>query len=340
MPSREDNASYEESASYGTANYLQTYDVFIPPRDDLVKAPRYWIIYVHGGAWRDPFIDSSAFVPACKHLVASPMYEHISPYVEGYASLNYRLSSDGSQDFATTAPWDRRNAKHPDHVLDIVQAISVLQQKYAFEDRYLLVGHSCGAMMVLQTVMNIPEVVAFKLSLPVPWAVPRAILGVNGIYDLSALVERHAHIPAYRAAVTSAFGEDEAIWDAVSPATADWINAPLAWGRRGRRLLVIAHNRVDDLVEWGQAEVMEKTIVNSWGADLEKVPDNPTGQEFIGETNVRAKNYALIELRNTHDEVWENGLELASAIAFTVQGLLRLEKSRVAFQEQQRFVTS
>lgn len=63
------------------------------------------------------------------------------------------------------------------------------------------------------------------------------------------------------------------------------------------RVVVLAHSREDELVEWEQVDLMERALkAQGWdGASTERRLD-------------------LIELKGKHDQVWEEGKELARAI--------------------------
>ncbi|CAN9090072.1 unnamed protein product [Alternaria alternata] len=53
---------------------LQTLDIWLPrPLEETSKNANnaIWLVYIHGGAWRDPLIESQSFEPTIKHLVAS-----------------------------------------------------------------------------------------------------------------------------------------------------------------------------------------------------------------------------------------------------------------------------
>lgn len=72
-----------------------------------------------------------------------------------------------------------RNVKHPAHLNDVIAALSYLQRTYEFGEKYILVGHSCGATLTFQ----IPNGNGF-----VPLV---SVLGVVGIYDLARLIDDH-----------------------------------------------------------------------------------------------------------------------------------------------------
>lgn len=317
--------------------------MFIPPAGFTAGATstKYWVIFIHGGAWRDPTIGAAAFVPTCKQLLTSPLLTHVAVNIEGYASLDYRLSvhPDYPQDASSLDTFLMREARHPDHVIGIITGISVLQRKYDFGSRYILVGHSCGATMALQSVMRLNEVENRALS----WTPPQAILGAHGIYDIPALIRTFSEIPEYRDSVVGAFGEDERVWETVSPAHGDWLSSPNAWGADGKTLLVIAHSSKDELVDWHQSELMAQKVQSVWKEHELQAPQNERDTQNVKclESKVpdRSGNFALAELQTAHHEVWETGWELGRTIALVLNGLKRLRQNQRPFEGHIQTIT-
>lgn len=139
-PKHETGISY---AGHSALNTLQTTIVrpFKKTQDSL------FIVYIHGGAWRDPAIDATSFAKLESLLLKHESIKHVA----GLASMNYRLSPYPSHPTDPSNPADpARNVKHPDHINDVLAAILYLQDKYCFEERYILVGHSCGATLAMQ----------------------------------------------------------------------------------------------------------------------------------------------------------------------------------------------
>ena len=99
------------------------------------------------------------------------------------ASVNYRLSP---------------SIKHPGHQEDVTAALQYMKDRYGMEE-FVLVGHSAGACLAFQCA-SVPGC--------------RAVVGVEGIYDLPELVEEY---PKYRDFVEEAFGEDNVVWRKASP---------------------------------------------------------------------------------------------------------------------------
>ncbi|TGO23622.1 hypothetical protein BPAE_0126g00050 [Botrytis paeoniae] len=288
-----------EDVKYAQEHDLQTLSIFSTrhSKDDKsltgavgepsTTSSKIWVIYIHGGAWRDPLVTSSSFIPTINSLVASSVESKIA----SFASINYRLSSHPSfpQDSSSVPRHEYRNAKHPDHLQDICSGLSYLQSKYSIEDQYLLVGHSCGATLAMQILMGkeylhscgiLDEHLNFKL--------PRYVLGVAGIYDLRLLRDTNPH-PAYNEFLTQAFGSDEKIWDEVSPAK---FSSFEEFGKTGK-ILAFATSPDDELVDEIQIDVMVKNVHGINGGVVVK----------------NLKNH----LKGTHNKIWETG-NLANAI--------------------------
>ncbi|KAF7865599.1 uncharacterized protein EAF02_010022 [Botrytis sinoallii] len=285
-----------EDVKYAEEHDLQTLSIFTKQtRDDkllmgvgepFTTPSKIWVIYIHGGAWRDPLETSSSFIPTMNSLVTSSVESKIA----SFASINYRLSSHPSfpQDSSSIPKHEYRNAKHPDHLKDICSALSYLQSKYSIEDQYLLLGHSCGATLSMQISMGkeylhscgIPdEQLNFKL--------PRYVLGVAGIYDLRLLRQTHPD-PAYNQFLTQAFGSDEQLWDEVSPAKYSTFEE----FEKSGKILAFATSPDDELVDEIQIDVMLRNLHGINGVVVKNL-----------------KNH----LKGTHNKIWETG-NLAHAI--------------------------
>ncbi|OJD15977.1 hypothetical protein AJ78_03809 [Emergomyces pasteurianus Ep9510] len=303
-----------ESHRYGQASILQNISVYYPrPLSQTNSSSSFWIIYIHGGAWRDPEITSTSLEPTLEALVYNYDPQTLLG-VAAFASIDYRLTAHPNfpQDPTATDPSHLRKATHPDHLNDVRTAIAYLQDKYGFGEKYILVGHSCGATLAFQTVMGqVPNSRAREGTSTGPKIeLPIAIVGVEGIYDLRALRDTFKEYLVYQEFIEAAFGSDENIWDGASPARVEgqvgieggWVNGKLA---------VLAHSESDELADMGQLRAMAK-MAERWKA---------------AETEGRTRNVLLLDdLKGAHDEMWNKGDELAHVIAKTISELKQSEK--------------
>lgn len=249
--------------------------------------------YIHGGAWRDPTISSESFDQALYLLLDHPIIDNIG----GFASINYRLSPYASHATFPSSPDDpARNAKHPDHVQDVLTALAYLQNEYGFGGKYLLVGHSCGATLAFQVTMGLwPARNAASVC-----KMPQGILGLEGIYDLVALRDSHRDIPVYQEIIENAFGSEEN-WCGASPTSASFNET---WG--DARLVVLAHSKNDELVDQDQLDRMAMTLKDGSRSDREDI---------------------VLSLQGKHDDIWRDGWELAQSVVTALQNLLITRRS-------------
>lgn len=135
---------------------------------------------------------------------------------------------------------------------------------------------------------------------------PIGILGTAGIYDLRLLRDTYRDRPEWQEFIEGAFGTDEDVWDAASPA-----NVGGSAGVQGRwgagRVAVLAHSPEDGLVDASQGETMRWAL---------------TGWEREGGGKRRV---VMLPVKGQHDDVWEKGEELARAVGVTVDEVRKLE---------------
>ncbi|KAL6912601.1 hypothetical protein FSST1_010361 [Fusarium sambucinum] len=272
---------HKHRASYAAnATYLHTFDVWVPkaannhtlPVPDFVPGNQGpWVIYIHGGAWRDPLVDSSSFEAAALKLL-SDTESHIS----GIASINYPLSSHPNHPTHPSPPRDpsqpvdtARTAKHPDHVIAVLSAIAYLQNELGVAHDYVLSGHSCGATLTFQTIMN-----------PDRWGAaapkvkkPKVIAPLNGLYDLTTFInnppESHKKLqPLYVDFTKNAFGNDETVWRDICPTiVSDWSEE---WPEG--KVVVIAQSKNDGLVPYSQTDLMEEHLKKNSKLEVIEMP--------------------------------------------------------------------
>ncbi|KIV95396.1 hypothetical protein PV10_03060 [Exophiala mesophila] len=286
------------------ANALQHLDIWIPvaqncsPPENLCSLQGTWAIYIHGGAWRDPAVTSSSFIPTLEHLFKS--HESILSKVAGFASISYTLSpypnhpTDPSPPKDPSVPVDNsRMGRHPDHILDVLRALRFLQVKAGFGDDYVLLGHSCGATLAFQVLEDQARwgIEASRLGV----IKPKKIIGLSGLYDLPALIrdpgEKHAAWKwIYEELTRGAFGGDEKTWYDASPASVK--GRVEEWGRNDGQVFLV-QSKEDSLVPYRQME----DFLRSWQSS-------------------RASGVQVTELpaSGDHDELWEKGDRIAEIV--------------------------
>lgn len=168
----------------------------------------------------------------------------------------------------------------------------------------ILAGHSVGATLCLHATPR-------HGSLPQPGSAAqvRAVVGLAGVYDFTAL--RDAHLDAraaYEEINNGAFGsetdEGDGEW------RGGWERGKVKggeWRAEGVELVVLGHGRADELVEMGQAERLARELENGGGAQRE------------GETELVVR---VVECEGTHDEMVSVGKELGRCVAVAVEVLL------------------
>lgn len=160
-----------------------------------------------------------------------------------------------------------------------------------------------------EPVTSSPEPLPPRLS-----AHPTAIVGVAGIYDLRQIVETHRDISEYRRFVEGAFGTDELLWDAVSPAQMVGSRG-VEGGWKTGRLVVLAHSKDDGLVDLGQLETMREALRAWEGRKAQVAKQELTSNDRCVE---------VLPLSGEHDEAWTKGEELARAIKFAFAELQKM----------------
>ncbi|KAM4056085.1 alpha/beta hydrolase fold domain-containing protein [Hirsutella rhossiliensis] len=248
-----------------------------------------WIVFIHGGAWRDPRNTLDDFAPSIAHLLGAP----IRAPIRAFASIDYRLSPSDAypQHPADTPEPERRTARHPDHVADVAAALRLLAAEHRLaDDGYVLVGHSAGATLALQLLMG-----GHDGGPPVP--LPAAIVAISGIYDLVGINARRAG--SYAAFISAAFGPegDGDGWRAASPACFSGSFRDRWPGNN--RLALLAHSPDDSLVDAAETDAMAAKLAAD-GVDVSVVKDLTGEHNFVwqdGEQVARLVGQVLARLR-------------------------------------------
>ena len=278
------------------ATRLQTLDIWLPdsPPPTTSSTKPTWIIYVHGGAWRDPTQDSLCFVPTLQHLTKTYPDLLSSGSIAGIASLNYRLSPYPSHTTDPSTPEDGdRNVQHPEHVRDVYSALEYLVKEYDIKS-WVGIGHSCGATLLLSLPLVSPASSAVQET-------AKGLVLLAGIYDFPSFLANHS-APAvpeniatvYKIIVESAFGTSSQDYEVASP-------TKLAANHLWTNYVVLGYSPEDDLVEPQQREEMlEAYLKAGWVKSEDPKAD--------------AKVVRVKDLTMGHYGVWEDGRQIAELI--------------------------
>ncbi|KZL75057.1 alpha/beta-hydrolase [Colletotrichum tofieldiae] len=262
-------------------NILQTYDVYIPPAsgNDSASTNKYWLVWIHGGFYRD-FAQNSTGINAAIASLEANSPDVLANQIAGIASLNYRLSALPGVQPNNTPPNELQNARWPDHLNDAVAALKDLNNQHPIDGSYVLSGHSVGAQISFFAALE----TLHDPSIPKP----AAVLGISGIYDYPQL---HITHPSYDYLVLNAMREDQLV--EASPAKVE----AEKYAALDSKAFVLAHSRDDGLVPWDQAEAMEATL---------------------GSLPELEKKTHFFELQGAHNDIWRNGVALAKAFTETL----------------------
>jgi len=110
------------------------------------------LIFIHGGAWRDPRNSNNDANGLATYL----------PHDVPLFSIDYRLSPE---------------VKHPKHNQDVLSAIQFILKAYPYE-KIKLAGHSVGATIILSILSKLKHIVD-------------EVFLIDGIYDLKELVTEY-----------------------------------------------------------------------------------------------------------------------------------------------------
>lgn len=316
--------------SNGPSSQLNTVEVHIPrgnmPAHEEKSRP--WLVFIHGGAWRSPSVSATSFVPALR-LLESPSELPQMSRIAGYASVNYRLSPYPSHPSAPSEPGDpARNVQHPTHVRDVLDSLAFLQETYGFGENYILAGHSAGASLAWHVIMSRwrrPSHVedGGPSSRDKSPSLPLGILCLAGIYDLVGLHDRHTDNPVYEDILYSAFPDGPETWSSISPTT--WLGGSpgildKVWPNG--RLILVGHSRDDELVEEEQAlELMQalKKHDNVTDDSTDSVSGQDPGSDGPSKANKKRRISKLVWLQGYHDDIFEQGHELAKMISMATE---------------------
>jgi kynurenine formamidase len=198
MPTALQNLSVYLPKTSETSKLIGTPADSLPNRDSQSILPRCHV-HIHGGAWRDPQLTSKSIEPPVGHAFADT---DTSAPILAVASINYTVSQ-----FPTdpVRPYDEikdnhldpaSEAIHPQHVSDVLHGLALLRSMGLTDRSYILSGHSSGACIAFQETLQFPRLYGFENVSEAPC--PAALLGLNGLHDLPALVNglgaSHEHL--------------------------------------------------------------------------------------------------------------------------------------------------
>ena len=253
----------------------------------------------------------------------------------GIASINYGLSPhpDFPPQHVTEGQSDsrQRNSQeniHPDHIQDVQKALAHLHQNHSIgTPGYLICGHSCGATLAFQSLMrdwfgpNVkyppeypkshstdPQERATEQSPFLSVTLPRAVIGLEGIYDIPEFVSFHVAEPYYLNFVKGALGSDLSVWADASTTNGTYKSLELA---------ILGHSPNDEYVEQQQTDLMAASLCKQQFQQIFKPSDsdspNSTSARSLSQISAsqRAKCLLELKLKGKHDEIWSEGVELA-----------------------------
>lgn len=275
------NGTWRTNVRYAEDNYLQDYDVLLTARPSTPDPPATWIVFIHGGFFRDPLVLADSF-----HATVAALELAEQPHVAGYATVNYRLSKHTNYaQPAETPAFDLRNASWAEHLDDVLSGIKQLQKTHGFASNYVLAGHSVGAQMALLAALKAKE----RGSVA-----PKVVLGLSGIYDFPLIHEDH---PDYKALTFNAMKEGEEV--AASPVS----YTAAEYQRAGVEHVVLGLSKDDGLVPWNQVDAMVEILgKSSRGRDYVSVMELHGAHNDIwkdGKESSRAILAALERLQQT-----------------------------------------
>lgn len=153
-------------------------------------------------------------------------------------------------------------------------------------------GHSAGATLALQLPMGAASLGATP---PSEVQMPRALVGISGIYELHAFNGRHDE--NYTQFIAGAFGKDHAAWNKVVPAT---FSGSFKDALPTKPLIILAWSPDDTLVDEPEIDGMASKL-KSDGVECTVI-----------------KN-----LTHDHDFVWQDGKQIARLLSETLDLLRR-----------------
>ncbi|KAL6717819.1 hypothetical protein ACLMJK_003904 [Lecanora helva] len=286
---------------------LQTLDLHTRTPSSPPPRKTHNILYIHGGAFRDPRKTSLSLLPSLPKLFANS-------HIGSVASVNYRLSAYIEEGGKRREGTEGQEAKWPDHINDVRSAVGFLLDGEGEGEglaggawrgkEWIVVGHSVGGTMGMMLGLR-------PLSESKDWgdeerALPglKAVVAIAGIYDFGRCRDAHpAHRGIYDAFTTAAFGaEEEGGWERGNVVKGAREREGRA--REGVEVVLVCGSRGDENVEWEQGERMVGVLGQGNGGKGEGV------------------RVELVEVGGGHDEIVDGGVVIPEVVGRVVRMLV------------------
>ncbi|KAK9368650.1 Alpha/Beta hydrolase protein [Lipomyces kononenkoae] len=212
----------------GLTQHPQQSVTIFPPS---TPTPVPWVVYIHGGAWRDPSQTKDMGVPILRQSL---------PTAWGGMTLDYRLSPA---------------VRHPTHLDDVLAALKFLVTEHGeFISHIMIIGHSAGACLALQvlaTLIGERKANGDGIFMSLRDRI-KVVVGIEGIYDL---VKLGIEYPSYKGFISEAFGDDEELWGEASPSSFQWSRDSAFKSR-----IVLVQSTGDQLLSTNQTNLMNSIL--------------------------------------------------------------------------------
>ena len=242
-------------------------------------------------------------------------------------SVNYRLSPYPTHPSDPSDADGGRNAKWPDAIEDVRDAVRWLRKGGELEGEgegegeeggWIICGHSVGGTMAVMVGMDGMGGVDGREGKGKEWEGGvwgreggmdglKGVVSLEGIYDFAACRDAHSALrDMYDAFTTGAFGpEEEGGWE-----RGDVLRCKRRM-RDGVEVVVVGHSRDDELVEWEQ------------GRRLIGVLEREREKEREGRGEVK-----FVEVEGTHSQVVKEGLAVGRCVGIAIDVLVERAKAK------------
>lgn len=190
----------------------------------------------------------------------------------------------------------------------------------------ILAGHSAGATLSLHAGPRLQQLAQQQQQQQQPRV--RAVVGVAGVYDFTALRDAHGAARAvYDSINTGLLGSENSNDDDDDDGwRGGWERGKVVgreWRADGVEVVVLGHGRADQLVDMAQAEGLARGFEDGGlGATTQQQQ-----QQQRGEGNRPVVK--LVECEGGHDEMVNGGQEIGRCVGVAVEALLGRSSSGV-----------